>query len=72
MDNDEEDEARISNFLIQNKNAQIEDLHANLDRAKSVKDALDMENRQLGAQIAIYEARAIKAWKELQRSQVRL
>lgn len=64
VDSDEDNEAKISNFLIQNKNAQIEDLQEHLDRAKSVNDALEMENRQLGAQIAIYEARAIRAWKE--------
>ena len=46
------------------KNALIEDLQANLDRAKTVNDALDMVNRKLGAQIAIYEARVIKARKE--------
>ena len=51
-------------MLIQNKNALIEDLQANLNRAKSVNYALDMENKQLGAQPAIYEARAIKAQKE--------
>ena len=67
MDNDEEEDARISNLLIQNKNALIEDLQVNLKRAKSANDALDFENRQLGAQISIYEARAIKAQKEAQR-----
>ena len=71
-DNDEEDEARISNFLIQNKNALIEDLQANLNKAKSVIDTLDLENRQLAARIAIYEAKAFNAQKEAQRAQVKL
>ena len=31
-----------------------------------------MENRQLGTQIAIYEARAIKAQKEAQKAHVKL
>ena len=53
VDNDEENEPRITKFLLQNRNTQIEYLQADLDRAKSLNDALDMENRQLGAQIAI-------------------
>ena len=50
----------------------IEDLQANLNRAKTLNDALEMENRQLGAQNAIYEARAIRSQKEAQREQVKL
>ena len=72
MDSDEDNEARISNLLIQQKNSLIEYLQENLDRAKSVNNALEMENRQLGAQIAIYEARAIRARKEAQRVQVNM
>ena len=59
-------------FLLQNKNSQIEDLKANLDRAKSVNSVLEMENRQLGAKNAIYEARAIRAQKEAQKAEVKL
>ena len=59
-------------MLLQNKNAQIEDLQANLDRAKCVNNVLEMENKQLGAQNAIYEARAIRARKEAQIAQVKL
>ena len=47
VDLNEENEERISNLLIQNKNALIEDLQANMYRAKSVNDALDLENRKL-------------------------
>ena len=43
-----------------------------MNRAKSVNDALDLENKQLGAQISIYEAKAIKARKEVKRAQVKL
>ena len=43
-----------------------------MDRSKSINDALDLDNRQLGAQIDIYEGRAIKAQKESQRAQVKL
>ena len=72
IDSDEENESRISSLLLQNKNAQIKDLQANLDRAKCVNNVLEMENRQLGAQSAIYEAREIRARKEAQRAHVKL
>ena len=63
VDSDEENEARITNMLLQDRNAQIKYIQAHSDRAKSINDAIDLENRQLGAQIAIYEARSIKAQK---------
>ena len=44
VDSDEENEARIINMLLQDTNAQIKDLQAHLDRAKSINDALDLEN----------------------------
>ena len=68
VESDEENEARITNMLLQDRNAQIKDLQAHLDRAKSVNDALDLENMQLGAQIEIYEARVLKARKEAQKA----
>ena len=64
VDNDEENEARITNMLLQDINAQIKDLQAHLDRAKSVNDALDLKNMQLGAQIEIYELKPSRPEKK--------
>ena len=69
---DEENEEIITNMLLQDRNAQIKDLLAHLERAKSINDALDLENRQLGAQMEIYEARALKAWKEAKKAQIKI
>ena len=60
VDSDEENEVIITNLLLQDRNAQMKDLQAHLDRAKGINDVLDLENRQLGEKLEIYEARPLK------------
>ena len=72
INSDEENETRISNSLLQDMNAQIKDLEAELERAKDVIHFLQMQNKKMSGQQAIYEARALKYLKEAQRAQVKL
>ena len=72
IDNDEENETRIVNSLLQDQNAQIKDLEAELGRAKDLIHFLQMQNKQMSGQLVIYEARALKYRKEAQRSQLKL
>ena len=72
IDNDEENETRIANSLLQDRNAQIRDLEVELERAKDVIHILQMQNKKMSGQQAIYEARALKYQKEAQRAQVNL
>ena len=59
-------------MLLKNKDAQIKDSQANLARARNVIHYYEIENKQLEAQKAIYEVRAIRARKEAERTKVRL
>ena len=72
IDSDDENETRIANSLLQDMNAQIRDLEAELERAKDVIHFLQMHNKQMSGQQVIYEARALKYWKQAQRAQVKL
>ena len=72
IDSDEENETRIVNSLLQDWNAQIEDLGAELERSKDLIHFLQMQNKQMSGQLAIYETRALKYRKEAQRSKVQL
>ena len=59
-------------MLLKGKEAQIKDLQANLARARNAIHYYEIENKQLEAQKAIYEVRAIRARKEAERTKVRL
>ena len=72
VDRNDENEARISSMLLKGKYAQIKDLQANLARAGNAIHYYEVENKQLEAQKAIYEVREIRAWKEVERTKVRL
>ena len=70
IDSDDENETRIVNSLLQDRNAQIKDLEVELERSKDLIHFLQMQIKQVSGQLAIYEARALKYRKEDQRSQV--
>lgn len=72
IDSDEENETIILTFLLQNKNAQKEDLEVELESAKYAIHFYQIKTKKMSAQQAIYEARAIKARREAQRAQTKL
>ena len=72
IDSDEENETRIANSLLQDKNAQIKELEVELESSKDVIHFLQIHNKQMSGEQAIYEARALKYQKEAQRAQVNL
>ena len=45
IDNDEENETRIMNSLLQDQNAQIKDLEAKLERSKDLIHFLQVQNK---------------------------
>ena len=47
---DDENETRISNSLLQDRNAQIKDLEAELERSKDVIHFYQMQNKRMSAQ----------------------
>ena len=72
INNNYENETRISNSLLQDNNAQIKDLEAELERSKDVIHFYQMKNKQMSAQQAIHETRTLRYRKEAQRAQVKL
>ena len=69
---DSEEEEKISSLFIQNKNAQIRDLQADLERAKYKYDVLDREIRQRSAHMEIYEVRALRVRRQAIKAEVKL
>ena len=67
-----DDEARILESLLQNKEAQIQDLETNLERSKDLIHFLQMQNRQMSGLMEIYEAQALKHQREAYKAQVKL
>ena len=59
-----DDEARILEALLQNREAQIHDLETDLERSKDLIHFLQMQNKQMSGKMAIYEARAFKYQRE--------
>ena len=72
IENDDENEVRISSMLIKNKYAQIKYLQANLGRARIFLHYYEVENKQLEVENAIYEIRAIRAKKEAKKTKEKL
>ena len=72
IDSEDEYDTIIVNSLLQDRNAQIKDLKFELERSKDLIHFLQMQNKKMSGQMAIYEARALKYQKEAQRSQVQL
>ena len=60
------------NSLLQDWNAQIKYLEAELEISKDLIHFLQMQNKKMSGQLAIYEIRALKYKKEAERSQVQL
>ena len=54
IDSDEENETRISNSLLQDKNAQIKDLEADLEISKNAIHFYQIQNKKMSTQQAIY------------------
>ena len=52
VNNDDENETRIANSLLQDMNAPIKDLEAELGRAKDRIHFLQMQNKQMSGQLA--------------------
>ena len=63
VDSDDKNEKRITSMLLKSKDAQIKDFQTKLGRAKNVIHYFEVENKQLEAQKAIYEIRAMRAQK---------
>ena len=69
---DDENETRISNSLLQDRNAQIKEMEAKLEREKDVIHFYQMQNKQMSVQQAIHETRTLRYWKEAQKAHVKL
>ena len=65
INSDDENETRISNSLLQDRNAQIKDLEAKLERAKDFIHFYKMQNKIMSAQQAIHETRTLGTGKKL-------
>ena len=72
LDSDDENEERITRMLIKRKDAQIRYLQANLGRVRNVINFLEVENKQLEIEKAIYEIKAIRAQKEARKAKEKL
>ena len=63
IDSDDENETRISNSLLQDRNAQIKDLETKLESAKDVIHFYQIKNKQMSVQQAIHETRTLRYQK---------
>ena len=57
---DSENEARILESLFQNREEQIHDLRADLERSKDLIHFLQTQNKQMNVHMEVYEAQDIK------------
>ena len=72
LDSDDENEQRINSMLLKRKYAHIRDPQTNLGRDKNVIHSFEVENKKLEVEKAIYETRAIRAWKEAANAKAKL
>ena len=68
----EDDQIIVLNSLLQNRESQIGDLEADLERSKDLIHFLQLQNRQMSGQMEIYETRPPKYRREAQKAQVKL
>lgn len=57
---------------MQNRESKICDLETDLERSKDLIHVLQMKNKQMSGQMAVYEARAFKYQREAYKAQVKL
>ena len=69
---DSNNEARILETLLINRESQIDALRADLKRARNFNHILQIQNKNMSVHMAVYETRAIKYKKEPSKVQVRL
>ena len=61
---DSDNEARILENLLINRENQIDALRTDLDRARNFNHFLQVQNKQMSVHMVVYETRAIKYKKE--------
>ena len=73
INNDDSDnEARILESLLINREDQIDDLRVDLERFKILIHFLQTQNKHMSLHMVLYETRAIKYQKEASKAQIKL
>lgn len=69
---DSDNEAKILESLFLNREEQIQDLRADLERSKNLIHFLQTQNKQMNFHMAVYETRTIKYQKDASKAQIKL